>query len=106
MSKIDFEVSFKGETVTGFMNDDGEVKFHSIYDGSETEYLANPYRDTDILYLKSKEADYDALIETILSSKAVIEYHLEYWEGDCNRQVTIDNEFGTLEKFILTINPI
>lgn len=104
MSETEFKVTFRGEYVTGYMNDDGELVFHSPYDGSDCKFVGNPYRDTEIQYLKEKEADFDFLLETI--EKVKIEPHLEYWKGDCNRRVTIDNKFATLEEVVLIINPL
>lgn len=104
MSKIDFKVTFRGEYVTGQMNDDGELTFHSPYDGRDCKLVGNPYRDTEIQYFKEKEADFDFLLETIANID--IRPNLSYWGEDCNRRVTLDNKFATLEEVVLIINPM
>lgn len=104
MNKIDFRIEFCGEYVTGYMDEDGEVFYCSPIDGESCKIVGNPYRDTEIDYLKEKESNFDFLLDSTVDVDIVP--HLLYWGDDCNRKVTINNQFGTLEEVILIINPI
>ena len=105
-SEIHFEVSFKEETLSGFMNledadDEAPLQFYDQTNQPQWYVPSNPYRNPVNNHMMHKESDYDFLTE-IFNKTDIIQYLVDF-KDESGKEIVL-HETETEDQVILVIN--